>query len=51
MFNSFLAPGLRGVEIANKGGRGVFADQPIPRGRLLIFFGGDVIDRKEVAPV
>lgn len=48
MFNSFLAPGLRGVEIANKGGRGVFADQPIPRGRLLIVFGGDVIDRKQV---
>jgi hypothetical protein len=48
MFNSFLAPGLRGVEIAGKGGRGVFADQPIPRGRLLIVFGGDVISRVEV---
>ena len=48
MFNSFLAPGLRGVEITGKGGHGVFADQPIPRGRLLIVFGGDIIDRKEV---
>ena len=48
MFNSFLAPGLCGVEITGKGGHGVFADQPIPSGRLLIVFGGDIIDRKEV---
>ena len=48
MFNSFLAPGLRGVEIADKGGRGVFAEQPIPQGQLLIVFGGDVITRKDV---
>lgn len=48
MLNSVLAPGLRGVEIPEKGGRGVFAEQPIPRGRLLVVFGGDVIDRREV---
>ncbi|MEZ4331577.1 MAG: SET domain-containing protein [Myxococcota bacterium] len=48
MFNSFLASGLRGVEIPEKGGHGVFAEQPIPRGRLLVVFGGDVIDRQEV---
>lgn len=48
MFNSFLAPGLCGVEIANKGGRGVFAEQPIPRGRLLVVFGGDIISRRDV---
>jgi hypothetical protein len=48
MFNSFLASGLRGVEIPGKGGHAVFAEQPIPRGRLLVVFGGDVIDRREV---
>ena len=40
MLNSFLAPGLLGVEIAGKGGRGVFAEQPMPSGRLLVVFGG-----------
>jgi hypothetical protein len=48
MMNSFLAPGLCGVEIAGKGGRGVFAEQPIPRGSLLVVFGGDIISRKDV---
>ena len=48
MLNSFIAPGLCGVEIADKGGRGVFAEQAIPRGRLLIVFGGDIISRKDV---
>lgn len=48
MFNSFLAPGLYGDEIAGKGGRGVFAELPIPRGTLLVVFGGDAISRKDV---
>lgn len=47
MLNSFLAPGLCGVEIADKGGRAVFAEQPIPRGQLLVVFGGDIITRKD----
>lgn len=49
MPTSYLSPKLKGCEVAHKGGRGVFAVEPVPRGTLLVIWGGEVITKRQLA--
>ena len=51
MPNSFLGPGLLGVESASKGGRAVVAAQPLRKGALLVVWGGDILSRLQLDAV
>jgi len=44
----YLSPKLKGRELENKGGLGVFAVEPVPKGTLLAIWGGEVITQKQL---
>ena len=46
--NSFLGPGLIGVDDPRKGGHAVLATRPIAKGALLVVWGGDILTRAGV---
>ena len=45
----YASPRLEGKECGGKGGRGVYAREPIPRGELLVVFAGSVLEGEELA--
>jgi len=44
----YASPRLEGRQCGGKGGRGVFARAPIPRGELLVVFAGSVLEGEEL---
>jgi len=47
--SSWLSPLLEGRDLVDGSGHGVFAVAPVPRGALLIVFGGSVLDDQALA--
>ena len=45
----YASPRLEGRECGDKGGRGVFAREPIARGDLLVVFAGSVLEGEHLA--
>lgn len=48
LFSSFLAEGLEGRNITDRGGRGVFATRPFETGEFVARFGGLLVRREAV---
>ena len=44
----YASPRIEGRECGEKGGRGVFAREPIARGELLVVFAGSVLEGEEL---
>lgn len=49
MSASYVSPKLEARHLPEKGGHGVFACQPVRQGERLVVWGGDIVNREQLA--